>query len=89
MQTKGPDSDLMTTHIIRWLKQLEKEEPFELTGIGVDYLEGKFTSPVKNARRLARKMYEFCPDIVDQGTGSIAELAMELKRSNRLFLWWD
>jgi ankyrin repeat protein len=89
MQTNGANCDLMTDDIIHWLKELEKDQPFELTGIGFDYLEGQFTSRLKNSRQLAKKMYAFCPDIVDQGTGSVAELARELKKSNRLYFWWD
>jgi ankyrin repeat protein len=89
MQTNGANCDVTNEDIIHWLKDLEKEQPFELTGIGSDFLEGKFTSPLKNLRKLAKKMYEFCPDIVDQGTGSVPELVMELKKSNRLYLWWD
>jgi hypothetical protein len=89
MQTDGANSDVTNEDIIHWLKELEKDQPFELSGIGSDFLEGKFTSPLKNLRKLARKMYALSPDIVDQGTGSVAALAMELKKSNRLYLWWD
>lgn len=34
-------------------------------------------------------MYEFCPDIVEQGTESIEELVEEIKKTKKLFLWWD
>jgi ankyrin repeat protein len=88
MQTSGA-SDMSTDDIIHWLKALEKDQPFELTGIGSDCLEGKFITRVKNSRALAKMMYKFCPDIVDQGTGSVAQLAAELKKSNRLYFWWD
>lgn len=40
-------------------------------------------------RALAEQMYEFCPDIVDQGVGTVEKLARELKSSGRLFFWWD
>ncbi|MDQ0230125.1 hypothetical protein J2S19_001377 [Metabacillus malikii] len=38
---------------------------------------------------LAHEMYDFCPDIVDQGTGSIENLIEELIETENLFLWWD
>jgi hypothetical protein len=38
---------------------------------------------------LAQHLYEFCPDIVDQGCGSVDALADELAMTGRLVLWWD
>jgi ankyrin repeat protein len=89
MHTNGADSNLATADVIRWLRDLEQDQPFELIGIGPNYLEGRFTSTIKNPRDLAKRIFEFCPDIVDQGTGSMGELARELRRSHRLFFWWD
>ncbi|MEW6305884.1 MAG: ankyrin repeat domain-containing protein [Verrucomicrobiota bacterium] len=89
MQTNGANYDLMSVDIIRWLDELEKEQPFELTGVNFDWCEGRFTEPIKNSRQLAKKMYEFCPDIVDQGVGTVAGLAKELQKSQVFFFWWD
>ncbi len=38
---------------------------------------------------LAERMYEFCPDIVDQGVGDVDALAESLAESDHLFFWWD
>jgi hypothetical protein len=59
-----------------------------LTGIGFDYMEGNFTAPVKDPRGLARRMHQFCPDIVDQGVGTVGALAKELEKG-KLYFWWD
>ena len=59
-----------------------------LTGIGFDTLEGFFTAPVANPDSLAKLMYQFCPDIVDQGTETLGALASELRKGN-LYFWWD
>jgi hypothetical protein len=79
----GPDS------IVAWLGGLEREQPFVLTGIGFDWIEGRFTTPITDADALARRFHEFCPDIVEQGTGTVAALARELRRSEQLYCWWD
>ena len=89
MQTNGANSDLMPEDIIQWLKKLEARHPFEIDGIGYDFLEGRFHPPIKKPKELADELYEFCPDIVDQGTGTVQRLANELKRTGKLFLWWD
>jgi hypothetical protein len=88
MATNGENYDIGTAGVIAWMKELEAEQPFVLTGIGFDYLEGNFTAPVKDASALARRMYQFCPDIVDQGTDTVEALAKEL-RKGRLYFWWD
>jgi len=41
------------------------------------------------AMTLARQTYAWCPDIVDQGVGTIAGLAAALHKSNVWQLWWD
>ena len=88
-QTNGCNCNVSTPDIVRWLDELAKTQPFLLTGAGFDWCEGHFTKPIKNTRRLAQKMYEFCPDIVTQGTGDVARLALELKKSQRFYFWWD
>ena len=89
MQTNGTNCGLSPDNIIKWLKKLETRYPFELHGIGYDFLEGRFLEPIKTPKPLANELYEFCPDIVDQGTETVQRLASELKKNGTLFLWWD
>jgi cytohesin len=97
---RGTNANRMTTvngvptfigpsEIISWLKELEKTHPFELTGCGFDFLAGKFLQPVADAPDLAERMFAFCPDIVDQGTGTVEGLARELEQRRDFFFWWD
>ena len=44
---------------------------------------------LESVRTLAWEHYLFCPDIVDQGTNSVAGLAHELAGSPTWFFWWD
>ena len=88
METNGDNYGIGTAGVIAWMKELQQEQPFILTGIGFDYLEGHFTGPVKDPSALAKRMYQFCPDIVDQGTESINNLARELEKG-ALYFWWD
>jgi len=79
---------LLTPDIVAWLKQHAQEQPFQITGVGLDFIEGWYLTPIKDPRGLAAKIYEFCPDVVDQGTGTVERLADELK-TRKLFFWWD
>jgi hypothetical protein len=88
MDTNGDNYNIGTDGVIAWMRELHQEQPFILTGIGFDYLEGHFTGPVKDPEALAKRMYQFCPDIVDQGVGSVNDLARELQKGT-LYFWWD
>jgi hypothetical protein len=88
LETNGANMEIYTADVIAWMKQLEAEQPFVLTGIGMDYMEGYFTTPVKDPSGLAKRMYKFCPDIVEQGVGTVNALAGELKKQ-KLYFWWD
>lgn len=37
----------------------------------------------------AQRLYVFCPDIVDQGVGSVEALTTALEESKVVYLWWD
>ena len=87
--TNGANYNIGTDSIIAWLKTLEADQPFVLTGIGFDWVGGRFTTPLADADALAQRFNAFCPDIVTQGTRSVEGLARELKRSGELYCWWD
>jgi hypothetical protein len=89
--TNGDNYGLRPKDVADWLREMAKEHPWMLTAAAIDFLEGRFLQPLSKAtaRPLAEKMYEFCPDLVDQGCGSVSALATELVQSQRLFLWWD
>jgi|APTNR8051073442_1049403.scaffolds.fasta_scaffold01789_8 hypothetical protein len=64
----------------------------ELVGFSGDVLDIKIQrkpSSRNEAITLAREIYYYCPDTVDQGAGSITELAAALKNSNWWSIWWD
>jgi hypothetical protein len=88
MSTNGDNFNIGTAGVIAWMKELSEEQPYILTGIGFDYMEGYLTTPVKDADGLAKRVYQFCPDIVDQGVESVSKLALELEK-NTLYFWWD
>jgi Domain of unknown function (DUF4253) len=42
-----------------------------------------------DTQAMARSIYEFCPDIVDQGCETLDALEEILKSTNEVYLWWD
>ncbi len=88
-QTNGCNYGIGPGNVVRWLKELEVEQPFVLTCVAHDTLAGRFLTPVREPQRLAQRMYEFCCDIVDQGCGSVDILAERLASDDTLYFWWD
>jgi hypothetical protein len=43
----------------------------------------------EEALKLAQEQYSFCCDIVDQGVGTIENLAGGLMASSIWYFWWD
>ena len=75
--------------VISKLREVERDQPFVLTGIGMDFVEGRFTTPIRDAAALARSLQKFCPDVVDQGAGTLEALERDLLSTREFFLWWD
>lgn len=64
----------------------------ELVGINGDTIDLRAATGPKtreSAMKLAREQYGYCPDIIDQGVGTISALAATLMRSEWWYLWWD
>jgi cytohesin len=84
--------------VIRWLKDMERENPFHLGGCGHDFLHGRFAGPIVNAEALAQRMIEFCPDIADQADASLRQIpraeqvraiADAMTKTGWFVFWWD
>ncbi|CAM3726853.1 DUF4253 domain-containing protein [Mesobacillus thioparans] len=90
-QTNGDNYDISNEMVISKLKEWHHRYPFTIIGADLDWVEASFQGIPngKELRSFATEMYQFCPDIVEQGAGSINGLMEELKESKKLFLWWD
>lgn len=90
-QTNGENYDISNFDVIVKLKEWHKRYSFSIIGADHDWVEADFIElpNSKDLKSFAKEIYRFCPDIVDQGTGSLEGLIEELEESKKLFLWWD
>ena len=88
VQTEGPNSNVSNDDLIAWLRNLEKDVPFLITGVGADFLEGKFLNPIQEPAALVKRIKEICPGDVFQ-PGDEQRAIDYVQQTNRLFLWWD
>ncbi len=88
-QTNGVNHRLENKDVISKLEQWKKQNDFILTEVAQDWLQLYYTDSTPNFDTFANEVYEFCTDIVDQGTGDLATLIKELKQMKGVYLWWD
>lgn len=81
--TNGVNKGLTTRAIVAWLRQFDRDNPFDLVGCGFDFLEGQLCAPVVNGDVWAERMLGFCPDC-ESTTAILRELSQ-----GRFSLWWD
>jgi hypothetical protein len=80
--------DLSTQKLISWLEALAKDEPFDLSEIGTDYLAGRFDQTPKDAEAVAKRCAEIAPDLVAGRASTLSLLAAEIKENRTLYLIW-
>ena len=71
--TGGPNYGLDTEAIIAHLAKWQSICTFTVTGAEGDAVDIRFETLPEDLDAFVRDLYEFCPDLVDQGTGCLHE----------------
>lgn len=87
--TDGINFDIDNDSLITIVNQFDKKYSLELIGASGDWCEFIIHKEPKDWLTFAKEVYKACPDVVDQGAGTVEALAEEMKRTNRLYFWWD
>jgi len=72
--TDGANYDIDTDAIIERLTEWQKLCEFRVLSAGHDRIEIEFETLPKDIEAFTNDLYDFCPDLVDQGTGCIADM---------------
>jgi hypothetical protein len=72
--THGANYELSTENIVTKFQEWEKQCEFSLSDIEWDRVVVNFRTLPENLDSFARDVYDFCPDIIDQGFGCIDEM---------------
>jgi Domain of unknown function (DUF4253) len=76
--TSAPNFDMHTPDIIARLQKWQALCQFRVINAGGDRIEIKFDTFPADMDAFVRDVYDFCPDLVDQGTGCVAEMIEEM-----------
>jgi len=81
--------DMGTEDLVRELQTWDAEVGIDIYAAQTDLMQLRLKTMPRDLKRFAGRVYEFCPDIVDQGTGTVAELEKTIAESREIYLWWD
>lgn len=87
--TDGINYGLTTEGIVTRLKNWDKQFGISIWQAETDTVQMDMKNKPLNLSTFSKDLYEFCPDIVDQGTGDLQSLENELRESGAIYLWWD
>lgn len=88
-RTDAVNYDLGTEALIEALAAWDRAWGIDVVHAETDTIDLALARPPADPRAFAREVYELCPDVVDQGVGSVEALADDIARSSRVSLWWD
>ena len=81
--------DMETEDLIKVLKVWDEAYGIDILRAQTDTIAFHLKSMPIDMKKFAAEVYDFCPDIVDQGTGSVEELQEEITKTRTVLLWWD
>lgn len=88
-RTDAVNYGMTTNDLIAWFESHQEQIEVDIMQASTDMIFGKVLSGPEDMDSFVEELYEFCPDIVDQGSGNIADLREMLGERRVLFLWWD
>ena len=88
-QSDAVNYGMETEDLIRKLEEYHSKYGIDIFHAETDTIEFRFTTVPKDLPTFCEDLYEFCPDIVDQGVGTVKELEKEIAKTGIVYLWWD
>lgn len=87
--TDGINYDLSTDKIVARLRAWDSQFGIDIWQAETDTVQMKLKSLPTNIESFSKELYEFCPDIVDQGVGDLDSLERGIVKERAIYLWWD
>lgn len=78
-----------TESLVKKLRAYNAIVTIDIWHAETDTIELDLAELPKDLPAFTKDLYAFCPDIVDQGVGSVQALEREIAKTKRVFLWWD
>jgi uncharacterized protein DUF4253 len=89
VDTNGINWDIDNDSLLKIIRTFDVKYDLQLIAANGESCEFVIRKNPTDWLEFAKEVYKVCPDVVDQGTGTVESLANEMKISNRLYFWWD
>lgn len=89
VETRAPNYDISNQKIIDKLKIWDKEVSFKILVVDNNRVEAFMLNKPKDLKKFAQEIYEFCPEVIDTGYGSMETMLKDYKENNYFWLRWD
>lgn len=88
-RTDGINHDLENEDIVNKISEWKSKYGLIVLGCNRDWLEVEFDKLPTDMDAFANEVYNFCPDAVEQGVGTIDNLKQMIITTKGVWLWWD
>lgn len=88
-RTDGINYDLNNEDVVKKVSEWKSAFGLQVIGCSRDWLYLEFDELPKDIAAFAKEVYEFCPDTVDQGVGTMEKLKEVIVEMKGVWLWWD
>jgi hypothetical protein len=78
-----------TEALIEKLTEYDRQYGIDILHAETNTIEFALSRLPHDLTAFCQDLYEFCPDIVDQGTGTVEDLEAEIRDNEVVYLWWD
>ncbi len=88
-QSDAVNYGMVTEDLITKLSEYDRMFGIDIFHAETDTIEFRFSKLPDDMQAFCKDLYRFCPDIVNQGVGTVEAMESEIRRRNEVFLWWD
>lgn len=88
-QSDAANYGMDTKDLIEKLQQYDRDFGINIVHAQTDTVGFEILNMPSNLLTFAEDIYKFCPDIVNQGCGSISNLIEIIDVTGQILLWWD
>lgn len=88
-QTDAVNFGMHTEALVKKLRAYHALVPIDIWHAETDTIELDLAKVPADVAAFAKDVYAFCPDIVDQGVGTVSALQRQIGATRALYLWWD
>ena len=89
VRSDAANYDMGTEDLVRKLREYDRDYGIGIFHAETDTIGFTLLNAPDDMPAFAADLYAFCPDVVDQGLGSVEALEESVEAYGQVYLWWD